>query len=222
MTLLQFNPSTQKVLFNPDTQKVLMVKADCEHCNFYDLVTPQQIKITFEGILCCMGFDCCENQTDEALTDYGIGWNQSFILEQGRLSCADGEPGTWWLDDPRHKLPCWYGAVYYGDFGGYDTYNLPDCQGGIAGHSNLYVALPTVLIASHYDGKIQFQVALRWHTSGHEALCPQPFLKVSEFTPVADCLPYDVVLNNEHLCAGDHPWPCYGNGTAIITKWPPP
>jgi len=224
MARVQFNPSTQKVLFNPDTQKVLMVAAECGHCVDIatDGITPTLLKVDFSGILSCYGFNCCA-ATIRRNTDYGVGWNNGYILEQGLVDWDQGVP--YWRDNAT-IWPCWWSAIYTGDYGGYDQYNLENCQGGLVEHYDFYGCVPRVSIGRAGDdlqANVWYDLNAKGAISGN-CLHRQIFGANLNFgSSPAKCMPYgtDIPNGTGFRCEGD-PMPCFGDGIATITEWPPP
>lgn len=218
----QFNDDTQRALFNPDTKRVLMVGGICPECAEMGFETPNQAKVTLAGILSCEGTNCCPaGEKLRADTGHGeLSWDGSFILEQGRINVNGATP--YWQDTPKHLLACWFGIIHYGDYGGFDTYYLQDCKGGVEGHSDYYILVPRLLI--HKTGEIYYcDLAVNLFFQGFEQGSMQIFKSISEveINPEGEfCLPYDTVIENEHEC-GVSPYVCRGDGTAIITPWPP-
>ena len=215
MTRAQFNPSTLKASYNPVTKRQQVLTGTCDVCTDFGFDTPTQVKITFAGILSCYGIGCCEEK--KANTGSGIGWGGEFILNQGRITWPSGIPG--WFDSVPHALPCWYGAIYYGDYGGWDLYNLNDCLGGILEHFDYYCFVPRIQILKSV-GKLIVDITAHLCFTGVElTTCYQIFHGNKDFgaTPPC-CMPYDVTFDNLLECTGDD-MPCMGDGTAIITEW---
>lgn len=214
MARAQFNPSTLKASYNSVTKRQQVLTGICDVCTDFGFDTPTQIKITLAGILACYGFGCCEG--DQAVTDYGLGWAGEFILNQGRILWPSGIPG--WFDSVPHALPCWYGAIAYGDYGSWDLYNLSDCLGGVDESLDFYCIVPRVQIIKTL-GNLKVDITVHLCYQGVNTSCKQIFHGNIDFgdTP-AQCMPYGVTFDNMLECVGDD-MPCFGNGTAIITAW---
>ena len=226
MAKIQFNPNTQKVLFNPGTKKVLMVGGECEHCTAFGKETPANIKVTFSGILSCQGIvwpNCCPGPEQLwAQTSYGIcndqsSWYGEFILNQGRVDWVAGVP--YWRNNAT-EVPCQWWAISQEDYGGYDTYHLGECQGGIDFHTDYNYFVTKVLVYTQAE-ELRVEVSAWLCHGGEVPGCLLIFEGVfnSGGSPAA-CLPYSQIINNDHVCEGG--WnQCIGEGTAIITPWPP-
>jgi len=191
--------------------------------------TPERIKLTVSGILCCPGIgNCCPGNDKKKIISQGVGWDFEAILEQGRIFYG---PGYEWCanDDICYEqgvvLPCWFSNIKRDDFGSFEVYNLDDlpCSGGVAGVSNFHVRGAHVLISGTPTNR-SIQVII--------AFGCRPFLIGSTniwyiFRYIrsygsslgAECLPYDQVLENSSDYQGfECPTYCIGNGKAIISK----
>jgi len=232
MAKLQFNPNTQRVLFNPDTKRVLMVSGECEHCTAFGKETPANIKVTFSGILSCQGIvwpNCCPGAEQlRAQTSYGIcndqsSWYGAFVLDQGRVDieaivCPPGIPC--WRNNAS-EIPCQWWAISKEDYGGYDTYHLGECQGGIDFHTTYDYFVTKVNVYTQAE-ELRVAVSAYLCHEGEVPGCRQIFhaIKNCGSSPSA-CFPYGQTINNEDVCeGGDNE--CIGEGTAVITQWPPP
>ena len=102
MGLIHFDPTTKKVHYNASTKKVHVSKAICEDCD----APPQEIKVTFNGVLYCAGPGNCvpgSSNSKKKLLDYVIGWNGDVILTPGRALGIAPNDHDWYRRVP-HRI----------------------------------------------------------------------------------------------------------------------
>ncbi|MFQ5769757.1 MAG: hypothetical protein ACE5HX_04420 [bacterium] len=215
----QINPSNFKASYNSTTKKQQAIFVDCDKCDANGII-PTAIDVTVSGIgWCSPPYSCCEESDQyDVLTDYGNGWDLTMRLQQGRV-LFEISPFPWDCTYEWPPVTCQWSACVIGDFGGFDTYNLGGCSGGIAGHSNF--GIMSIRVQILYQGGEYLPVV--WVILGFEGYKNGRLTIFNGYgagsaNPRLNCFNYDETIYNDIQCGGEHPWECYGGGTAIITE----
>jgi len=211
MAEAQFNPSTLKASFDSATKKQQVINMGCEHCP--GGTSPETIKVTASGILCCPGVgNCCSSVGDDKIkiTSMGIGWNGVSVLQRGWYPWMNWNSDTGKWSGAEEGSLCVWSELIYDDFGYAEHYNLANCQGGVDSYIQ-YVAKLVQFIRTN----TQWQLGIMLGGVGTAPSWPDhPFQRSESGGPFEYCIPYDLELENDYECPSD----CIGNGTAIITE----
>lgn len=135
MSRIWYDPETKRIHYDSTAKKVLTTGYPCSECVDVEQDTPDAVKVTWEGLLCCAGVgECGLGGYDRyKFTDLGIGLNGEATLLRGRHEWNE-TTGKWDYYGPEGESVwgyCYWSQVVYDDFGTYQRYNLDECGGGV-------------------------------------------------------------------------------------------